>query len=108
MKEFVQEILEEEKKARERIEEAQKMASQKILKAHDEVRRMLKEAREQALVDANAIFSRAEEEAKKEKSLELDKATQKQRAILLESQKKIDKMAELLFTNVIGEDFNSL
>ncbi len=104
MKEVIVEILEEEKKARERVAEAQKKAKAIRESAGEESKRLLSDAKIQLQKESKAILAKAETEAQKQKEKEL-KDSEGIGAKLWDGKKReIQTAVDALFHMVLGEE----
>jgi len=104
MKEVIEEILEEEKKGRERIEQAKEKAKRIRIKAEEDSQHMVTTAREKAQEEAKMLMVRVEEEANKQRERELQKAAQNGESLWDKKKKKIEETVEALFRMVLGEE----
>lgn len=97
MKEVIQEILDEEKQAREQIENARSQARRATEAAQVEAQKVVEDARRTALQEAEQIFSTAKAESAREQSDQINTAREKQNAVLNNYQNEIANAVELLF-----------
>ena len=104
MKEVIEDILDEEKKARERVEQAKEKAKQIRLKAEEDAKHILQEAKEEGKEEANVLIARAEKEAEKEKEKQLTAAARISQSLWEKKQKEIKETVEILFNMVLGEE----
>lgn len=104
MKKVIETILEEEKKARDRVEAAREKAKQIRIEAEKESQEILAEARQKGMEESKALVSQAEEDARKQKNEELAKASQLNESLWTEKKKAIDQTVEVLYRKVLGED----
>lgn len=107
MKEVIENILEEEKKARERVEKAREKAKQIRLEAETESQQILDDARKAGMEESKALVAKAEEEAQQQKEEELQKARQQSQSIWTDKKKAIDETIQILYRMVVGEDIDS-
>jgi vacuolar-type H+-ATPase subunit H len=104
MKEIIQEILEAEKTARERVEAVREKAKEIRLKAEKDADTLLSEAREKGRRDARALLGKTEKGAQKEKEQMLQTAAQSGESILPRDGNTGEDIFEGLYRMLIGED----
>ncbi len=104
MKEIIEEILEEEKKARERIDSAKEKARQMRIEAEEKARQIRIEAREKTLKEVKTFVTKAEREAQKQKEEELQQAYHKIQSLWEEKKRGFNKTVKVLFQMVLGEE----
>ena len=104
MKKVIEDILAEEKKARERINEAREKAKQNRISAEEEAIKILADARRKGVEESKVLMAQAEEEAQKEKDKELKKASRLTESLWTEKGKAIEHTIEVLCRMVLGED----
>lgn len=104
MKEVIAEILEEERKGRERVANARDQAKRIREAAEKESKQVLSESKTTLRKEAEAIIARSESEAQREKEKEL-KATEGAGQKLRENKKReIEKAVDSLFKKVLSGD----
>ena len=104
MKKLIEAILEEEKMARNRVEEAKEKAKQIRLEAENTSQKILEETRQKGMEESKTIIAEAEEEAKRQKEAELMEASRSGESLWTDKKKTIDETVELLYRMVLGED----
>ncbi|MCJ7812821.1 hypothetical protein MUP95_05815 [bacterium] len=108
MKEIIEEILEEEKKARERIDSAKEKARQMRLETEEKARQFRAEAREKTLKEVKAFIAKTEREAQKQKEEELQQAYAKIQLLWGGKKEKFKQTVRVLFQMVLGEEIKQL
>ena len=104
MKEIVEKIVEEEKKARKQVEEVKEEAKKLRIKAEQEAESIIKEIRENCKQETKDMLNRAEEEALAQKKVELDKSVTSVEKLWEERSKEVKNIIEELFTLIIEKD----
>jgi len=104
VKKVIETILEEEKKARERVEAAREKAKQIRIEAEIESQKILAETRQKGVEEAKALVNQAESDARKQKDGELAQASQLGESLWTEKKEVIGQTVEVLFRKVLGED----
>lgn len=107
MKKVIEDILEEEMKARERVEKAREKAKQIRLEAETKSQQILDDTRKTGMEESKALLAKAEEEAQKQKEQELQKARRQSQSIWTDKKKVIEQTVEILYRMVLGKDFDS-
>ena len=107
MKKVIENILEEEKKARERVEKAREEAKQIRLEAETKSQQMLDNARKKGMEESKALIVKAEEEAQRQKKDELRTARQQSVSLWADKKKAITQTVEILFQMVLGKNMGS-
>ena len=107
MKKVIENILEEEKKARDRVEKARERAKQIRLEAETKSQQILDDARIKGMEESKALLAKAEEEAQKQKEEELQKARQQSQSIWTDKKEVIEQTVEILYRMVLGKDIDS-
>lgn len=100
MKEVIQEILDEEKLAREKIEKARLLARQATEKAQAKSQQLIEDARQAALQEVEQILATAKAEAAHEQTEQIGKAHEAQDAVLDNYRNEIAEAVEILFRAV--------
>jgi len=103
VKEVIEEILEEEKKAREQVVSAQQRANIDLKKAKDEARHLIESTRQNALSESEEIIGRAEKSAQEEKMAKLASAKEESEQTLNRMKSQVAHAAEELYKTIIGE-----
>lgn len=103
MKTVIASILETEKEARVRVEEAKEKAKAARLKADEEAKVLAASIREKAQKEAQDLIAKAEVEAQGQKEMELAKATQEGKTLWKDKEKEIGKAVDALFKILLGE-----
>ncbi|MDD5766071.1 MAG: hypothetical protein PHW79_07505 [Candidatus Marinimicrobia bacterium] len=103
MKEVVEEILEEEKKAREMVVSAQQKADLDLKKSKDEARHLIESTRQNALSESEEIINRSEKSAQEEKTARLAKIKVESEQTLIRMKPQVANAAERLYKTIIGE-----
>ncbi|PIS28250.1 MAG: hypothetical protein COT43_06745 [Candidatus Marinimicrobia bacterium CG08_land_8_20_14_0_20_45_22] len=103
MKEVVEEILEEEKKAREQIVSVQQKANIDLKKSKDEARRLIELTRQNALSGSEEIIRRAEKSAEEEKTLKLAKMEEESNQAFNRMKSRVANAADKLYRAVVDE-----
>ena len=101
MKQVIDEILLEEKKARERVEAAREEAKQIRLKSDEESRNILDQSRQKAQEGVKTLLEKTRSEAEKERETILNKAKKAGDTLWQEKADMIDKTLQQLFQMVI-------
>ena len=104
MKEIIEDILEEEKKAQRRIEETRENAKKIRLQADEEAKQIMEDARNNADQAAQVIIHQAETNAQEERDRILKEETELDKELWDKKKKIIEKTIDHLFQMVIGED----
>ena len=104
MKEIIENILEEEKAARERVENAREKANQIRLDAESESREIITDAQEKGIKDSKSLIEKARVDAEKEKAQEMEKITQTGESIWDEKKSQVNEIIDVLFQKILGED----
>ena len=107
VKKVIENILEEEKKARDRVEKARERAKQIRLEAETKSQQILDDARIKGMEESKALLAKAEEEAQKQKEEELQKARQQSQSIWTDKKEVIEQTVEILYRMVLGKDIDS-
>lgn len=107
MKKVVENILEEEMKARERVEKAREKAKQIRLEAETKSQQILDNTRKNGMEESKALLVRAEEEAQNQKEKELQKAHRQSQSIRTDKKIVIEQTVEILYRMVLGKDIDS-
>ena len=107
LKEIIEEILEEEKKARERINSAQEKAKQMRVEAEEKAKEIRTKARKEAIEEAKAFIAHTEAEAQRLKEEELQQTYKKIQSLWSKKQEPFKKAVDVLSRIVLGE-INSL
>ena len=102
MKQVIAEILDEEKEARRRVEEAGEKARTIRLKAEEDAKRRSASIREKAQKEATETVTRAEAEAQKEREKAHAEASQKGKMVWKDKEKEIRGAVDKLFKIVLG------
>jgi vacuolar-type H+-ATPase subunit H len=103
VKKVIETILEEEKKARDRVEAAREKAKQIRIEAETESQKILAEARQKGMEEAKTLVNQAESDAHKQKDGELAQASQLSESLWTEKKNTIDQTVEILYKKVLGE-----
>jgi len=103
VKEVVEEILEEEKKAREQIVSVQQKANIDLKKSKDEARRLIELTRQNALSGSEEIIRRAEKSAEEEKTLKLAKMEEESNQAFNRMKSRVANAADKLYRAVVDE-----
>ena len=101
MKEIIEEILIEEKKARERVAHAKEKAKEIRLAAEEKARKLIEDTRKSAQDGCKAIIEKAELEAALEREEMLKKTAHHSQNIWKEKKKEIEETVDILFDRVI-------
>ena len=96
MKEVLQEILDAEKEAEEKVKQAREDAAKIRREADERCEEILKNAREEAHGVAREIATRAEEAVEKEYRAELEKAEENKNRFIEEESGRIDALVDRL------------
>jgi V/A-type H+-transporting ATPase subunit G/H len=97
MKQVIDEILLEEKQARERVEAAREEAKQIRLKSDQESRKILDQSRQETQEEVKALLEKTRSEAEKEREAILNKAKKAGDTLWQEKAERIDKTLKRLF-----------
>jgi len=106
LKEIIENILEEEKAARDRVEDARKKVKQIRINAETESRKMISAAQEKGVKDSKAFIKKVQEDAQKEKEQEMEKITQTGESLWEEKEAQVKGIIDVLFKNILGEDLS--
>jgi V/A-type H+-transporting ATPase subunit G/H len=101
MKKVIDEILLEEKNARERVEAAREEAKQIRLKSDQESRRILDQSRQNTQEEVKTLLEKTRGEAEKERESILSKAKKAGDTLWQEKAEIIDKTLNRLFEMII-------
>ena len=104
MKQVIAEILEVEKQARRRIDEANEKAKAVRLKAEAEAKTLTASTRGKSQKEAQDAVAKAEAEAQNQKERELAKASQEGKTLWKDKEKEIARSVDALFKIVLGEE----
>ena len=104
MKEIIADILDEEKRAREHVQQAREKAKQLRLDAEVKAKAIVEEARKKAKEESRTLIDHAETEAIRLREEEMGKTTEMQHAIRTGKMKVIDQTVDILFRMVLGEE----
>ena len=104
MKKVIETILEEEKKARDRVEAAREKAKQIRIEAEAESQKILAEAHQKGMEESKSLVNQAEAEARKKKNEELAQTSQLSESLWTEKKEVIGQTVEVLYRKVLGED----
>ena len=108
MKEIIEDILEEEKKARERVLQARECAKQIRLDADLNVKAMAEEARKNAQETSKALVQQAKLEANEEREEALSNTSDLFQTIRSEKKEIIDQTMDVLFRMILGEEIKDI
>jgi vacuolar-type H+-ATPase subunit H len=97
LKEVIQEILDEEKLARERIDNARQQARRATEAAQAEAQKLIEDARREALREAEKILTTARTKAGAEQAAQINAAREKQKTILDNYHNEIAAAVDFLF-----------
>lgn len=100
MKEVIQEILDEEKQARDRIEEARGQARQATEAAQVAAQQSIENARAAALQEAEQILAKAREETAREQTELISAALKKRDEAIIVNQANITNAVNLLVQKI--------
>ena len=100
---LAEDILEEEKKARERIDSAKEKAKQMRIEAEEKAKEVRTKARKEAIDEAKAFIAKTEEEAQKQKEEELQQAYKKIQSLWSKDQEPFKKAVDALSRILLGE-----
>jgi len=106
LKEIIEHILEEEKAARDRVEDARKKSKQIRINTESESRKMISAAQEKGVKDSKAFIKKVQEDAQKEKEQEMEKITQTGESLWEEKESQVKGIIDVLFKNILGEDLS--
>ena len=101
MKEIIEDILEEEKKARERLDRARDESKKIRLEAEEKNKTMIAEARRKAQEEAKAYVEKAEAEARQARDTQLDLVKKAAETMWDDKKEKIDEAVEALTAIVL-------
>ena len=104
MKEVIENILEEEKMARERVEEARNKAKQIKLDAEEEAKKILEQARVNGTAEARELLIQVEKEAQQEREAELKKAKKTMLSMWGADSKGSRDLVKRLLQKILGKD----
>jgi vacuolar-type H+-ATPase subunit H len=107
VKDYLQEIIDEEKRAREALEAAQVQARQDTAAAQAEAQKLIEETRVAAQREAEELVLKAKAQAEQGKEAAIQKAHAQQARILESNREKIKVAAEKLWQLVLKGDFTS-
>jgi vacuolar-type H+-ATPase subunit H len=102
VKELIEKILEEEKRARELVEDARMKARQMRIEQDTKAQSIITEARETARKEGKERIARGEEEAEKEKERLLGQISRDMDDWMEKNQKAIESAADTVFREVTG------
>jgi V/A-type H+-transporting ATPase subunit G/H len=100
LKEVIESILEEEKKARELVEAARQEAKQLRLKTDEETKALITQAQSEAQLKAKKMLSETRENAEKEKVDSLKKAVESSMSVWEEKSEQIRLAVDRIFTMI--------
>jgi len=104
MKQIIDEILEEEKAARQRIQQVRDEAKTIRMKADDEARRIVETTRESVKQDMVKNLKQAEEQAQAERNDLLAEAAQQTQSLWDEKRSEIEQTLNDLYRLVVGDE----
>ena len=104
MKRIIEDILTEEKMARERVDQAREKARQLRIDAENKSKKILAEARQKGLEASKSLIHRIEEEAGQKKEKELQESTRMLESLWTDKEQIIAETIEDLYKMVLGED----
>jgi vacuolar-type H+-ATPase subunit H len=102
VKEVIARVLETEKQARQRTEEARSQAKAMVVKAEEEARRLSASIREQAQKDARQTVAAAEAEAQAQREKDLARSAQEGKNLWKDREAEIQASVDALFRIVTG------
>ena len=97
MKEVIEAILEDEKKAREHVEAARQEAKDMRLKAEEKTGKIVSKAKDEAQIESKTLLENARINAEKEKTETLKKAAQASELLWEEKSDRIQQIIDHLF-----------
>ncbi|MBN2104006.1 hypothetical protein JW835_08215 [bacterium] len=101
MKEVIEEILQEEKAARERVEKARENAKNIRLEAEKKSRNIVSKAHEQSQVEGKKLIENARKDAENEKIRAIEEAIRAGETLWDEKKEKIDKTVDKIFKRIV-------
>lgn len=103
MKEIVEQIVQQEEKAREEVETAKVEAKKKRLEAEQEADRIIRDIQMSSKQETRDLFQKAENEALAQKEQELNKSVKSAEKIWKENKKEIEQTIENFVDFIIQE-----
>jgi V/A-type H+/Na+-transporting ATPase subunit G/H len=104
VKEVIAHVLETEKQARQRIEEARGQAKAMIAKAEEEAKKLSASIREQARKEARQTVAAAEAEAQARREKDLARSAQEGKSLWKDREREIHASVDALFRIVTGAE----
>ena len=104
LKQVIEEILKEEKIARDRVSAARDEAKKIRLDAENEAKKLETETREKAMKDARDILIKAEQDAEKEKQIILKTASVDMESVWSSKKELINQNVNRLFQIIFKRD----
>jgi vacuolar-type H+-ATPase subunit H len=104
VKEVIAHVLETEKQARQRTDEAQGQAKAMITKAGEEAKNLSASIREQAQKDARQTVAAAEAESQAQRQKDLARSSQEGKTLWKDREREIQASVDALFRIVTGTE----